>query len=97
MLENPRQIGKAQGGALRDATVESTPLLSITALALDFIAVLHTGTTVASRIAANTRVLPHARRSCGTVVSRNHTTCAALISGSPSWSSETLAYRPINS
>ena len=70
MLENPRQIGKAQGGALRDATVESTPLLSITAIALDFIAVLHTGTTVASLIATNTRVLPHARRSCGTVASR---------------------------
>jgi len=29
----------------------------------DFIAVLHTCTTVASRVAANARVLPHARRS----------------------------------
>ena len=41
------------GGARRTATVESTPLLSITALTLGFITVYITCTTVASRVAAN--------------------------------------------
>ena len=41
------------GGARRTATVESTPLLSITTLTLGFITVYITCTTVASRVAAN--------------------------------------------
>ena len=48
-LRRPILLGGARGAA----TVESTPLLSITALTLGFITVYITCTTVASRVAAN--------------------------------------------